>query len=41
MTREFEEYAVDLAGVTALELIIVPDISGGDALASLAQLRIA
>jgi len=41
MTREFEDYAVDLAGVTALELIIVPDISGGDARASLAQLRIA
>ena len=41
MTREFEDYAVDLAGVTALELIIVPDIRGGDARASLAQLRIA
>ena len=31
VTREFEDYAVDLAGVTALELRIVPDISGGDA----------
>ena len=41
MTREFEDYAVDLAGVTALELRIVPDISGGDARASLAELRIA
>jgi hypothetical protein len=41
MTREFEDYAVDLAGVTALELRIVPDISGGDARASVAQLRIA
>jgi len=41
MTREFEDYAVDLAGVTALELRIVPDISGGDAQATLAQLRIA
>lgn len=41
ITREFEDYAVDLAGVTALELKIVPDISGGDARASLAQLRIA
>jgi hypothetical protein len=40
-TREFEDYAVDLAGVTALELTIVPDISGGDARASVAQLRIA
>ena len=41
VTREFEYYTVDLAGVTALELKIVPDISGGDARASLAQLRIA
>ena len=41
MTRECEDYAVDLAGVTVLELRIVPDISGGDARASVAQLRIA
>ena len=41
MTREFEDYSVDLVGVTALELSIVPDISGGDARASIAQLRIA
>jgi len=41
VTRESEDYAVDLAGVTALELRIVPDISGGDARASVAQLRIA
>jgi hypothetical protein len=41
MTRECEDYAVDLAGVTALELRIVPEISGGDARASVAQLRIA
>jgi hypothetical protein len=41
LTREFEDYAVDLAGVTALELRIVPDISGGDARASVTQLRIA
>jgi hypothetical protein len=41
VTREFEDYTVDLAGVTALELRIVPDISGGDARASVAQLRIA
>ena len=40
VTREFEDYAVDLAGVTALELRIVADISGGDARASVAQLRI-
>jgi hypothetical protein len=41
MTREFEDYTVDLVGVTALELTIIPDISGGEARASLAQLRIA
>jgi hypothetical protein len=41
VTHEFEDYAVDLAGVAALELRIVPDISGGEARASLAQLRIA
>ncbi len=40
-TREVEDYEVDLHGVTALELKIVPDISGGSARASLAQLRIA
>ena len=41
VTHEFEDYAVDLVGVAALELRIVPDISGGEARASLAQLRIA
>ena len=40
-TREIEDYAVDLAGLTALELSIVPDISGGSASASIAQLRLA
>ena len=40
-TRECEDYRVDLDGVTALELTIVPDISGGSARASLAQLRLA
>jgi hypothetical protein len=40
-TREEEDYAVNLDGVTALELAIAPNISGGDARASLAQLRIA
>ena len=40
-TREAEEYRVDLDGVTALELRIIPDISGGDARASLKQLRLA
>jgi len=39
-TREFEDYAVDLAGVMVLELKIVPDISGGEARASVAQFRI-
>jgi hypothetical protein len=39
--REVEDYDVDLDGVTALELRIVPNISGGDARASLAQLRLA
>jgi len=38
---EFEDYPVDLAGVIALELRIVPDISKGDSVASLEQLRIA
>lgn len=40
-TREVENYTVDLVGVSALELSIVPDINGGDARASVAQLRIA
>jgi len=39
--REVEDYDLDLDGVTALELKIVPDISGGSARASLAQLRVA
>ena len=41
VTREAEDYDVDLDGVTALELKIVPDISRGSARASLAQLRVA
>ena len=40
-TGEREDYPVDLDGVTNLELNIVPDISGGSARASLAQLRLA
>ena len=40
-TSEREDYNVDLDGVTALELSIIPDISGGPACASLAQLRLA
>jgi len=39
--REVEDYDVDLDGVTAFELRIVPDISGGSAHASLAQLSVA
>lgn len=39
--REAEDYRVELAGVTALELAIVPDKSGGEARASLAQWRLA
>jgi hypothetical protein len=40
-TREVEDYEINLDGVTVLELKIVPDISGGRAHASLAQLRVA
>ena len=39
--RQLETYSVDLDGVTALELCIIPDISGGDSRASLSELRIA
>jgi hypothetical protein len=38
--REVEDYAVELSGVTILELIIVPD-QGGATRASLASLRLA
>lgn len=41
-TSEQEDYQVDLAGVTALQLDITPDVSGsGGARASLARLRVA
>lgn len=40
-TRELEDFTVDLQGVTTLELTITPDISGGSAHASVAQLRLA
>ncbi len=40
-TREREDYYVDLSAVRALELTIIPDISGGDARASLQELRLA
>ena len=39
-TREAEEYQVELSNVAVLELIIVPNISGGDARASLKSLRL-
>jgi hypothetical protein len=38
--REVEEYQVELSEVTVFELIIVPDISGGEARASLKSLRL-
>ncbi len=38
--REVEEYRVDLSDVTVLELVIVPDISRGPAIASLKSLRV-
>ena len=38
--REVEEYQVELASVTVLELIIVPNASGGSARASLKSLRL-
>ncbi len=39
--EEVEDYRVNLDGVTALELRIVPDISGGGAVASVAQMQVA
>lgn len=38
---EVEDYEVELTGVRTLELTIVPDVSGGDARASLARLSLA
>lgn len=40
-TLEVEDYHVELSGVRVLELTITPDISGGDAHASLEELRLA
>ena len=40
-THETEDYRLDLWGVTVLELVIIPDISGGTARASLAEMRVA
>jgi len=39
--RETEDYAVEIPGVRTLELVIVPDINGGTAYASLRNLRLA
>jgi len=38
--REVEDYRVELSGVNVLELVIVSDISGGAARASLKSLRV-
>ncbi len=40
-TSETEDHHVELPAVTVLELSITPDTSGGSAVASLAQLRLA
>ena len=40
-TRQVEDHRVELSGVTMVELVIVPDVSGGGARASLAGLRLA
>lgn len=40
-TREVEELSPDLDGVAVLELAVTPDVSGGDARASLARLLLA
>jgi hypothetical protein len=40
-TAETEDHYVELQSVTALEITIVPDMSRGPAIASLAQLRMA
>ena len=41
ISREVEDYIVDINGLTQLELNIIPDISGGETRASLAWLRLA
>jgi hypothetical protein len=40
-SREVEDYVVDIDRLTLLELSIIPDISGGEACASLTRLRLA
>ena len=39
-TQEIEDYTVDLKQLKALELRIIPDISGGEACAKLTRLRL-
>ena len=39
--EEVEDYRVDLPAVVELELAVTPDVAGGDARASLAELRVA
>lgn len=39
-TREIEEYSIELSDVAAVELTIVPNISGGTARASLKSFRL-
>lgn len=39
-TREVEAYTVDLADAKVLELVIVPDVSGGNKYASLEAIRL-
>ena len=39
-TRDVEDYRVELSGVNVLELVIVPDIGGEMARASLKSLRV-
>jgi hypothetical protein len=38
--EEVEDYRVDLPAVVGLELVVTPDVSGGEAHASLAELRV-
>lgn len=40
-SSETEDHHVELAAVNVLELTIIPDISGGNALASLSRLKLA
>jgi hypothetical protein len=39
--EEVEDYRVELPGVIELELVVTPDIAGGESTASLAELRVA